>query len=260
MFDSGVGGLTVLRALRRKLPHRDFIYVGDTARLPYGRKPAAMVESFAREITAFLIDEGAEAVVIACNTASSAALPQLAKESSVPVWGVIEPGVEAAIRATRTGQVGVIGTKGTIRNGVYRRKLEERGLSVWDRACPMFVHLVEEGLANSPEATLLAQHYLQDRPEIDALILGCTHYPVLRETLAEVLGSSVHLVDSAESTASVVSAKISDGFGSGSITHFVTGDTKAYEHTAEVIGGVDGKIVFLPVDELALHTALSNAL
>ncbi len=253
VFDSGVGGLTVLRALHRRMPTHDFLYVGDTARVPYGRKPREMVETFSRGIAAFLLEQGVEALVIACNTASSAALPQLADEVPVPVWGVIEPGVAAARAAAHGGRVGIIGTVGTIRSGLYQSKLEAHGIEVWARACPMFVHLVEEGLAESPEAELLAHHYLDDRPELDALILGCTHYPVLRDVIQRVAGRRVHLVDSAEAISRTVEASLgSRAPGSGGITHFVTGDAVAYEHTAHVIGGVDGEIVPLPVAELVV--------
>jgi glutamate racemase len=251
VFDSGVGGLTVLKALRRAMPHRDFLYLGDTARVPYGRKPAAMVREFAREITGFLESRGAEAIVVACNTATAVALPDLQREFSLPIWGVIEPGVEAAIRATRSGYVGVIGTRGTIRSEAYQTRLEARGLKVWAQACPLFVHLVEEDLANSPEAELLARHYLADIPEIDTLILGCTHYPVLAAMLTRVLGPSIQLVESASVAAESVRAVLEPGDASnqGSITHFVTGDPIAYEHTAHVIGGVDGEIVAMPVSD-----------
>ena len=183
IFDSGVGGLTVLKALRRKLPHRDFIYLGDTARVPYGRKPAAMVADFAFGITEFLRRMDVEGVVIACNTASASALPEMAGRFSMPIWGVIDPGVAAAASLTRTGRVGVIGTKGTIASGAYQQRLVERGLTVWARACPMLVHIVEEGLAGSPECDLLLHHYLDDRAhhdQMDTLILGCTHYPRFR--------------------------------------------------------------------------------
>jgi glutamate racemase len=188
IFDSGVGGLTVLKALRQELPGRDFLYVGDTARVPYGRKPRAMVEQFAWEITGFLMDQGADAVVIACNTASAASLPRLAEQMPIPIWGVVDPGVSAACKLTRTGSVGVIGTRGTIDSGAYQDRLRARGLDVWAQACPLFVHLVEEGLAESEEAELLAHHYLDERPPIDALILGCTHYPLLEKVIRRVLG------------------------------------------------------------------------
>jgi glutamate racemase len=253
VFDSGVGGLTVLKALHQELPGRDFIYIGDTARVPYGRKPRAMVEAFAYGITAYLVDQGVDAVLIACNTASAAALPALRNEFEVPIWGVIEPGVEAACRATRSGIVGVIGTKGAIASGSYQRRLEACGLQVWGKACPLFVHLVEEGLAESDEARMLARHYLSDRPNIDTLILGCTHYPILRGVLQDEVGADVELVGSDFTAAELLKRELGDGGGenSGRITHFVTGDTLAYQHTAQVIGGVDGDIHPLDVTKLA---------
>ncbi|MDP9169278.1 MAG: glutamate racemase [Acidobacteriota bacterium] len=252
VFDSGVGGLTVLKALRIALPHREFLYLGDTARVPYGRKPAAMVREFAREITSFLAERGAEAVVVACNTATAVALGDLQHEFTLPIWGVIEPGVEAALRTTRSGRVGVIGTSGTIASQAYQKRLEARGLKVWAKACPLFVHLVEEGLADSPEAELLARHYLGDHPDIDTLILGCTHYPVLTPVLLRVLGPGVQLVSSATVAAESVRDALGDAENTaiGRITHFVTGDPIAYEHTAAVIGGVDGKIISLPIAQL----------
>ena len=252
VFDSGVGGLTVLHALRRKLPSQDFIYFGDTARVPYGRKPPDMVWQFAAGITAFLVRMGVRGVVVACNTASSVALPELERHAPVPIWGVIDPGVEAARRATRTGRVGVIGTKGTIAAGVYQRKLQAPGLEVWPQACPMFVPLVEENLATSPEAELMAHFYLDARPAIDTLILGCTHYPVLRPVLERAVGRSVVLVDSAEVTAECVGAAVgtSEPGQAGRVVHFVTGDVAAYRHTAAAIGDGAGDAIELPLEEL----------
>jgi glutamate racemase len=261
VFDSGVGGLTVLAALRRRLPHRDFIYLGDTARVPYGRKPPEMVLEFARGIAGFLCGLGVEGLVVACNTASAVALPHLNGSCPVPVWGVIDPGVEAATRVTRTGSVGVIGTKATIGSRAYQSRLEERGLQAWAQACPMLVHVVEEGLADAPEAELLVRQYLAGRPAIDTLILGCTHYPLLRGVLERAVGEQVRLVDSAEVTAEAVAAVfalpgVSDtGFrGHGRVVHFVTGDPRAFAHTAGVIGGVGGEIIPLPVTELATQS------
>lgn len=252
IFDSGVGGLTVLRALRQHAAGHDYLYLGDTARVPYGRKPRAMVESFARQITGFLLAQGVEAVIIACNTASAAALPQLAEESPVPVWGVIEPGVEAACALTQNRHVGVIGTQGAIASGAYQRRLEARGLQVWARACPMFVHLVEEGLAESPEAELLARHYLAGMPALDTLILGCTHYPVLRNVIQRAAGPSVQIVSSADAMASILARHFpAPPEAQGRIVHYVTGDVASYRHTAQVIGGVDGEIVALPATQLA---------
>jgi glutamate racemase len=253
VFDSGVGGLTVLQALRRRMPHRDFVYLGDTARVPYGRKPPDMVVEFSMGIGDFLCGLGIEGLIVACNTASSVALPALTQRCPVPVWGVIDPGVEAATRVTRAGLIGVIGTKGTIGSGAYQRRLEQRGMRVWAQACPMLVHVVEEGLANSAEADILVRHYLSGRPEIDTLILGCTHYPVLRQTLQQAAGETVQLVDSAEVTAEAVSAAFAPPpgcFAQGRVVHFVTGDPIAFAHTAAVIGGVAGEIIPLPVTEL----------
>jgi glutamate racemase len=254
VFDSGVGGLTVLQALRRRMPGRDFVYLGDTARVPYGRKPPEMVVEFATEIADFLCGMGVEGLVVACNTASAVALPALMERCPVPAWGVIDPGVEAAARVTKSGSVGVIGTKATIGSRAYQRRLEARGFQVWAQACPMLVHVVEEGLVDSAEARLLVRQYLSGRPEIDTLILGCTHYPLLRDVLQYAVGTRVTLVDSAEATAEVVS----QAFGApppapaqGRVVHFVTGDPVAFAHTAKVIGGVEGEIVPLPVTELA---------
>lgn len=253
VFDSGVGGLTVLKALRRKLPGQDFIYFSDTARVPYGRKPRPMVRAFASEIAHFLEQLDVAAIVVACNTASASALPDLADEVSVPIWGVIDPGVEAARRTSRNGRVGVVGTKGTIASGVYQRKLEAAGLRVWAQACPMFVHLVEEGLADSEEARVLARHYLQGMPDIDTLILGCTHYPVLAPVIQETIGDAVSLVSSAEVAAEAVAASgiATVSNGQGRVTHYVTGGVHAYQHTAETIGGVEGKVIPLDVTRLS---------
>jgi len=254
VFDSGVGGLTVLQALRRRMPHRDFVYLGDTARVPYGRKPPAMVVEFANGIARYLCGLGVEGLVVACNTASAAALPGLGRRLAIPVWGVIDPGVEAATRATRSGNVGVVGTAGTIASGAYQRRLEARGLRVWAKACPMLVHVVEEGLAESEEAELLVRHYLRERTRIDTLILGCTHYPLLKGVIQRVAGEGVTLVDSAELIAITVSRAFDApprSYAPGRVVHFVTGDPAAFAHTAQVIGEVDGEIVPLPVTDLS---------
>lgn len=252
VFDSGVGGLTVLAALRASLPNTDFIYVADTARVPYGRKPPEMVRGFAAEITRFLVASGVRGVVVACNTASAAALPDLWESATVPVWGVIDPGVEAARRCTKSGRVGVLGTVGTIRSGVYQRKLEALGLEVWAQACPMFVHLVEEGLADSPEAEILARHYLAAMPAIDTLVLGCTHYPVLRPVIQRAAGEGVRLVSSADVTAERLAHTFNGRESSaGRVVHFVTGDIAAYRHTAAFLGGLEGEVEHLDVNELA---------
>jgi glutamate racemase len=242
------------------MPHRDFVYVGDTARAPYGRKPPEMVRDFAREIIDFLCRLGVDGVVVACNTASAVALPEAAEQCAAPVWGVIDAGVEAATRATRSGRVGVIGTKATIGSGAYQRRLERHGLQVWARACPMFVHAVEEGLADAPEAELLARHYFEGRPAIDTLILGCTHYPLLREAIGKAAGPEVALVDSAEVIAEMVTRTFAPPprcFRQGSVVHYVTGDPRAFAHTAQGIGSVE-EVLSLPCPLGSGHGALEK--
>ncbi len=254
VFDSGVGGLTVLSALRAQLPNEDFIYLGDTARVPYGSKPLEMVRDFALEISHALIARGVKGIVIACNTASAASLPALATELPVPVWGVIEPGVQAALKVAPGGRVGVLGTVGTVKTGAYQRGLEQGGCSVWSRACPLFVPIVEEGVSDTVIARLVAQHYLTDAPPLDAVILGCTHYPALKPILGDVLGATP-LVDSAEATARyVVGDLMALGLATpartpGRVEHLVTGDVSTYRHTAALLGGPPGTIT---------HTDLSN--
>lgn len=206
VFDSGIGGLTVVRELRRQLPAESIVYFGDTARVPYGPKSPATVLHYSQEAAAFLLERGVKAVVIACNTATAHAYDVLAGELEVPVIGVIEPGARAAAAATRTGRIGVIGTAGTIASGAYdlavRRLVGDRA-RVYAQPCPLFVPFVEEGLSAHPAARLIAQDYLaplQD-VDVDVLVLGCTHYPLLRELLADIMGDAVTLVDSAEQTA-----------------------------------------------------------
>ncbi len=252
VFDSGVGGLTVLSALQKRLPNENFIYLGDTARVPYGSKPLEMVREFAKEISLELLARGVKGIVIACNTASAASLPALADELSVPIWGVLEPGVQAALRAAPGGRVGVLGTVGTVGTGAYQQRLTAGGCRVWAKACPLFVPIVEEGVSDTAIAKLVAQHYLGDAPPLDAVILGCTHYPALKPILAEVLGSAVSkrpvLVDSAEATAEQVAAELTDldltaeRRSVGSVQHLVTGDVASYRHTAALLGGPKGSV------------------
>lgn len=206
VFDSGLGGLTVLRALHERLPHEDLLYFGDTARVPYGTKGEKTVRAFARQDAGLLVARGVKLVVVACNTASAFALDHLRDVLPVPVLGVIEPGVRAALSATRGGPVGVIGTSGTIRSGRYQQGLAAAGLSpgrIIAAECPLFVPLVEEGLGGHAMTQLAVAEYLRPVREavVDTLILGCTHYPLLRQDIAAYLGPAVQLVDSAESLA-----------------------------------------------------------
>ncbi|MBA3659800.1 MAG: glutamate racemase [Gemmatimonadales bacterium] len=205
IFDSGIGGLTVARAIYDRLPQESTIYFGDTARVPYGPKSPETVTRYSREILHWLLSQGVKAVVIACNTSTAHALDALQAESPVPVLGVIEPGARAAGKVTSGGPVGVIGTAGTIASNAYARAINRRrpDVRVEQRACPLFVPLVEEGWFEHPAAELIAAEYLAPlrAANVDALVLGCTHYRLLKPLLQRVMGPVVDLIDSAEETA-----------------------------------------------------------
>jgi glutamate racemase len=208
VFDSGIGGLTVVSALRALLPNESIFYLGDTARVPYGGKSEATVQRYSLEIAAMLLAEKAKTVVVACNTASALALPQLEKTLPVTVTGVILPGARAAIAKTHTGHVGVIGTRATIKSGAYERALRSLNpdVRVTACACPLLVPLIEEGWLQSAITDEIIMQYLKPLMDegIDTLVLGCTHYPLLRDAIARLLGDDVRLVDSAENCASAV--------------------------------------------------------
>ncbi len=205
VFDSGIGGLTVVHELMRQLPDESIIYFGDTARVPYGPKSPETVRRYSREIACFLEQEGVKAVVVACNTATAHALEVLRAEAPIPVIGVVEPGARAAVKATERQAVGVIGTAGTIASGAYERAIRalEPKVRIAAKACPLFVPLVEEGWLDSDATRIIAREYLTPltRARVDALVLGCTHYPLLKPLLSEVMGDDVRLIDSAEETA-----------------------------------------------------------
>jgi glutamate racemase len=232
VFDSGIGGLTVVHELVTRLPNEEIVYLGDTARLPYGTKSPETVLRFSRENLAFLKRRNVKIIVVACNTASSVALPKLLEEEHVPLVGVLLPGARAAARTTKTKRIGVIGTTATIRSGAYERalwELEPR-IKIWSRACPLFVPLVEEGWHEDEITYLTARRYLSPMADFgaDALVLGCTHYPVIRDVLARVIGPGVTLVDSAHETAAEVERVLeqknlrSDADRPGTITVYVT--------------------------------------
>ena len=205
IFDSGVGGLTVVRSLQERLPEETLCYFGDTARVPYGTKSPETVKRYSREITQFLMSHDVKIVVVACNTVSSVALPEIADVFSGPVVGVVEPGVKAALEATRNGRIGIIGTKSTIRSEAYQKRLEaaEPSLQVFAQACPLFVPLAEEGWEQDSITLAIGQRYLEPlvREKIDVLILGCTHYPLLQSVIQQAVGEGVRLINSADEVA-----------------------------------------------------------
>ena len=212
VFDSGIGGLTVLRELVRALAGEEFIYLGDTARLPYGTKSAEVIVRYSRENTEFLLAKGIKLLVVACNTSSAVALEAIAGDTMVPVVGVIEPGARAAVRMSRTGKIGVIGTEATIASGAYTRTIQKLRptAEIYTRACPLLVPLAEEGWVDNQIALLTVAHYLESLKQsgIDTLLLGCTHYPLLRGLFERVLGPGVRIIDSATATAAAVRERL----------------------------------------------------
>lgn len=212
IFDSGIGGLTVARAIYDRLPAESTIYFGDTARVPYGPKSPETVRRYSLEILHWLLGQGVKAVVIACNTSTAHALQALRDASPVPVLGVIEPGARAAVRSAEGGAIGVIGTAGTIASNAYARAIHmlAPGVRVEQVACPLFVPLVEEGWFDHPATELVAEEYLAPliTARVDALVLGCTHYPLLKPLLGRVMGPAVRLIDSAEETALALAGEL----------------------------------------------------
>src|SRR5262245_44682449 len=259
VFDSGVGGLTVVRALAERLPSEKLIYLGDTARVPYGSKSADTVARYSRMATRFLVDQGVKMVLVACNTASAFALEVLRAELPLPVLGAVEPGARAAVAATRTGRIGVIGTLGTVRSGSYVRAIAalDGAMQVTARACPLFVPLAEEGWLDGDVAAAVARRYLAElraeAPDLDVLVLGCTHYPLLRPLLArvaaEVFGRPIVLVDSAETMAEVARAELlrldllRGGDERGRLRCYVTDDARIDEVGHHFLGRHLGDII-----------------
>ena len=236
VFDSGLGGLTVMRALLDLLPHESTLYFGDTGRFPYGPKPRHEVEKYAIEIGDLLVDRGVKMLVIACNSATSAALGTLQERYDIPVTGVVEPGVRAAASATRTGRVGVIGTVGTIASGAYQRAARKLEIEITCAACPGFVEFVEAGDVDSDQVHVLAERLLAPLREaaVDPLVLGCTHYPLLARTLGDVMGRDVVLVSSADETAFEVRRTLGDVTAGRAAppthTFLTSGDVDTFRH------------------------------
>jgi glutamate racemase len=243
VFDSGIGGLTVYRALRRELRAPALVYFGDTARVPYGTKSGETVTRFALQIGRYLRNEmKVGGLVVACNTASAYALPALKELLDIPVWGVIEPGARAAVRSTRGGVVGVIGTAGTIASGAYQKAIAaaDPAVRVVAAPCPLFVPLVEEGWLAGEIVEQVARRYLAPLVEekVDTLVLGCTHYPLLRPVIAQVMGPAVTVIDSADETAAEVREHLSS--------------------RGELAGGETGEDRFLVTDSAARFAAVGQ--
>ena len=231
VFDSGIGGLTVLHQIIETLPRENTIYLGDTARAPYGTKSVETVLRYSFENSQFLVDKDVKIVVVACNTSTAIALDRLQDTLTIPVVGVIEPGVRRAVKSTKNKRIGVIGTEATIQSGAYTRALKaaDAKIEVYSRACPLFVPLVEEGWTDNAVVEMTVQAYLGSLKQsgIDTLILGCTHYPLLKKAIRKFIGGTVRLVDSAEETANEVEqvlkqATLGRKAGKGGHSFFVT--------------------------------------
>ncbi|MDW8433319.1 MAG: glutamate racemase [Aquificaceae bacterium] len=248
VFDSGVGGLTVLKALLMFYPRVDFVYLGDTARVPYGDKSAHTVVKYSLECAEFLMGEGVDLLVVACNTASSYALDTLRENIPVPVFGVIEPGVKRALCTTETKRVGVIGTRATVSSQAYKRLLEKEGVEVFQKACPLLVPLVEEGILEGDVARGIVKHYLEELKgkHIDTLILGCTHYPLIKPVIEEFLGESVKVIDSAESLALEIKPFV-ENVGSSSLSLYFTDQSPRLDFLVELILGKPVNYKLLPL-------------
>jgi len=246
VFDSGVGGLTVFHALEQALPAEAMVYLGDTARVPYGTKSAETVIRYTLEAARFMLRQQVKMVVVACNTASSVAIDAMEKATRLPVVGVIAPGARRAVERSMAGRIGVIGTRATVASGAYKRAIQDRrpDAEVLSQACPLFVPLAEEGWTEGDITRRVAESYLEPfrRAEVDALVLGCTHYPLLRGVIGEVMGPDVVLVDSAESVAQEVGRKLNDepalagpGDAPGRVEHhfYVTDAPEPFQVVAE---------------------------
>lgn len=243
VFDSGIGGLTVAAALRRHLPSENIVYIGDTARVPYGGKSARTVERYSVEIGGLLLAERAKMIVVACNTASALALPRMQAVFGVPVQGVVEPGAAAACQASKSGKIGVIGTRATVKSGAYRAAIRaiRPEAEVFSAACPLLVPLIEEGLFDDAVTDEMLRRYLAPLLEagIDTLVLGCTHYPLLHAAIARAAGSGVALVDSAENCALAVAGLLADrglrapASNLGRLSVALTDSTEGFLRTAE---------------------------
>ena len=261
VFDSGVGGLTVVREIIRQLPSENFVYFGDTARVPYGSKSRDTVIQFSRQIVRFLRTYDVKAIVVACNTASAYALDELEKEIEIPVIGVIKPGAKVAADETKNGKIGVIGTEGTIGSGIYTEYIRKirPDAEVIGKACPLFVPLVEEGLWQDPVTDEIAMRYLNGLIDsgIDTLVLGCTHYPLIRSTVGRIMGEGVRLVNPAYETARELKEllmekelynPVAPGLGTNQYRFFVSDAAEKFIHIANSImkyGVLSAKVIHI---------------
>ncbi len=251
VFDSGIGGLTVVKRIASTLPQEDIVYFGDTARVPYGSKSNSTVKEYAMQDAKFLINKNVKAIVVACNTVSSVALQELRNNFAVPIIGVIIPGAEEAVKETQNGRIGVIGTRATIGNKAYSKeiKLLNPDAEVFEKACPLFVPLAEEGWIKHKATYQIAEEYLRELKEleIDTLVLGCTHYPILADVIGEVIGDNVKLIDSGVASADAVKKELdrfnlhSNKYSQGNQEFYVSDIPVKFKEVAELFLGKEVK-------------------
>jgi glutamate racemase len=262
VFDSGIGGLTVVKRLASVLPKESIVYFGDTARVPYGSKSNSTVVEYSIQNTNFLLHKNVKAVVVACNTASSIAIPNLREKFNIPVIGVILPGADMASRETKNGRVGVIGTRATISNQAYSKAIKEidNKIEVFEKACPLFVPIAEEGWTHHKATYEIAEEYLRElrEKEIDTLVLGCTHYPILADVIQEVIGNNVKLIDSGIATAEVVREEINrigletNSGVFGNLDVYVSDIPTTFKQVAELfLGQKINDVLKVDIEELA---------
>lgn len=267
VFDSGVGGLTVVARILEQLPREDLIYFGDTARVPYGIRSPRVIREFSREIAAWLLENQVKAIVVACNTVSAVALPELRAICPVPVVGVVEAGARQAVEATRSGEVAVIGTASTVASRAYPHEVArlDSAVRTLSRACPLFVPMVEDGIVEGPVAEAVIRHYLGDirQSRIDTLVLGCTHYPLLQEMMHQVLGPDLTIVDAAQGTARDLARVLAErdlatpNLESGRRRYVFSDRTEAFQALARrILPGFVGDMETLDVEAPAFRQAL----
>lgn len=253
IFDSGIGGLTVAKEIINLLPNENLVYVGDTARVPYGARSKEVITEFALELAKFLLERDVKFLVVACNTISATCLEAIETLSPVPVLGVIEPTVRLAIETTKNNKLGIIGTRATIGSGIYKEKIDnlKEGVGILAQPCPLFVPLAEEGLGKHQVAYIVAKEYLEKitKENVDTLVLGCTHYPLLAEVIQKIVGREVTLIDSAKPTAGELKAQLIkndliNDFRKSSYDFFVTDDPERAKTASELLfgGSLPGKI------------------
>ena len=261
VFDSGIGGLTVVKRLSSVLPRENIVYFGDTARVPYGSKSNATVIDYSIQNSTFLLHKNVKAIVVACNTASSIAIPELKKNFNIPIIGVILPGADLASKETKNYRIGVIGTRATISNAAYSKAIKEinNKIEVFEKACPLFVPIAEEGWTHHQATYDIAEEYLKELrvKEIDTLVLGCTHYPILADVIQEVIGKNVKLIDSGVATADVVRNEINRiGFETnsavtGNLDLFVSDIPTTFKQVAELfLGKRINDVIKVDIEEL----------